>query len=515
MRIFLLDDNDIDREACRRSLARVEVVAYEFVEHNSVDGALDRVREWDPHCILLDYHLHDGTGLQFLESLSEIGGPRRYPVVMLTGTGNEQIAVEVMKTGAQDYLSKESLNPELLHRTIEAAIYRARTERLLEEQRIEMARLYLEAQDANTRKDQFLANLSHELRTPLTPVLTAVSQTDFTGVTNQDFIETFAMIRRNIELEARLIDDMLDLTRISTGKLQIHARTIDLHEVLHYAAEACESEREAKHIRLEWRLAQERILLSADAGRVQQVFWNLFKNAVKFTPSGGVITVTTRRDGGEVQIEVADTGIGLPVDNAEKIFDAFEQGSSEVTRKFGGLGLGLAISKALVTAHGGTIQAANRAEGSGAVFRVRLPLGQSQPPQTSQPRSTSRSVSPAAAKGASILLVEDHADSASVLSRMLASRGFHVQVASTAGQALDLAAAHSFDCLISDLGLPDASGLELMKTLSTTTPLPAIALSGYGMESDVQRSLAAGFRYHLTKPVDFQQVLSALQDLLG
>ncbi|WP_395740160.1 response regulator [Prosthecobacter sp.] len=518
VRIFLLDDNSIDREACRRNLSRVEVVSYEFVEHNSVDGALDRVREWDPHCILLDYHLHDGNGLQFLESLSDIGGPRRYPVVMLTGTGNEKIAVEVMKTGAQDYLSKESLNPELLHRTIEGAIYRARTERLLEEQRIEMARLYLEAQDANTRKDQFLANLSHELRTPLTPVLTAVSQTDFTGATTQDFIETFAMIRRNIELEARLIDDMLDLTRISTGKLQIHARTIDLHEVLHYAAEACEAEREAKHIRLDWRLAGERILLSADAGRVQQVFWNLFKNAVKFTPAEGTITVSTHKHGGNVQIEVADTGIGLPVDNAEKIFDAFEQGSSEVTRRFGGLGLGLAISKALVTAHGGTIRATNRTGEPGAVFTVSLPLGQPQPPsqQPAQPAAPgSRQPSSSAAKAASILLVEDHADSAAVLSRMLASRGYQVQVATTVAEALDLAAAHPFDCLVSDLGLPDASGLELMKTLAASHPLPAIALSGYGMESDVQRSLAAGFKHHLTKPVDFQQILHVLQTLLG
>jgi len=516
LRIFLLDDNAIDRETCRRHLARVEVTTYQFSEHNSVDGALERVREWDPHCILLDYHLHDGNGLQFLESLSAIGGPRRYPVVMLTGTGSEKIAVEVMKIGAQDYLSKDSLNPELLHRTIEAAIYRARTERLLEDQRIEMSRLYLEAQDANARKDQFLANLSHELRTPLNPVLTAVSQTDFTGLTTADFIETFAMIRRNIEVEARLIDDMLDLTRISTGKLQIRARAIDLHEVLRYAAEACEAERLAKNIRLHWRLTAEPIHLDADAGRIQQVFWNLIKNAVKFTPREGAITITTHKEETDARIEVADTGIGLPGDHTDKIFDAFEQGSSEVTRKFGGLGLGLAISKALVTAHRGRIHAANRPEGTGAVFTVHLPLGV--PQEVVQQAAPTPPQSPAApVKGSTILLVEDHADSASILCRMLIARGHQVHVASTAREALELAAIHPIDCLVSDLGLPDGNGLELMHKLSALrpSPLPAIALSGYGMESDVQRSLAAGFKMHLTKPVDFQQILAALQTLLS
>ncbi len=513
LRVFLLDDNATDRETCRRHLARVEVATYEFAEHNSVDGALELVHAWDPQCILLDYRLHDGDGLQFLESLSSIGGPRRYPVVMLTGTGSAQLAVKVMKIGAQDYLSKDTLNPELLHRAIEGAIYRARTERLLEDQRIEMARLYLEAQDANARKDQFLANLSHELRTPLNPVLTAVSQTDFTGVTAKEFIQTFAMIRRNIEVEARLIDDMLDLTRISTGKLQIHSRAIDLHEVLRHAAEACEAERLAKGIRLDWHLAANIIHLDADAGRIQQVFWNLIKNAVKFTPREGIIAVTTRTVEENVEIEVADSGIGLPGGGTEKIFDAFEQGSSEVTRKFGGLGLGLAISKALVTAHGGTIHAANREQGSGAVFTVRLPLGLPPDPGHQTALTPQPSVH-SLAKGATILLVEDHADSASILSRMLIARGYHVHVASTVREALDLAAAHPIDCLVSDLGLPDASGLELMEKLAAIRPLPAIALSGYGMESDVQRSLAAGFKLHLTKPVDFQQVLSALQTLL-
>lgn len=514
LRIMLLDDNAIDRETCRRHLARVENGSYEFLEHNSVDGAIEHVLEYKPQCILLDYHLHDGTGLHFLEALNVIGGARKYPVVMLTGTGSERIAVEVMKIGAQDYLSKDHLNPELLQRSIESAIYRANAERLLEEQRREMERLFKEAQNANAQKDRFFANLSHELRTPLTPVLAVVSQTDLTEFSMEDFKETFAMIRRNVEVEARLIDDLLDITRITSGKLQIHTRPMDLHEVLRHSTEACDADRQAKGIRLDWNLTKDSIQLQADPARIQQVFWNLLKNAIKFTPDGGVIIVTTRKGEHMAEIEVADTGIGLPTTGVEKIFDAFEQGNSEVTKKFGGLGLGLAISKALVAAHGGRIGAANRVEGSGAVFTVRLPLG-GESGITTQTASTPQPPAHAIPAGITILLVEDHLDSASVLRRILTARGYHVHVASTVRKALELFRVHPIDCVVSDLGLPDASGIELMEQISKIRPVPAVAISGYGQESDVQRSLAAGFDQHLTKPVDVQRLLQALQTLIA
>jgi signal transduction histidine kinase len=513
VRIFLLDDNAIDREVCRRHLQRLGPAHYEFAEHHSIEGAIQFVGEWDPDCILLDYHLQGGTGLEFLQALAAIGGPKRYPVVMLTGTGSERIAVEVMKTGAQDYLSKETLNAELLQRTIEAAIYRARTERLLEEQRAEMERLYQEARRANERKDEFLANLSHELRTPLTPVLAAVSQTDFSTAATTDVVETFALIRRNIEVEARLIDDLLDSTRIASGKLEIQRRTIDLHEVLAHAAEATDPDRHAKGIRLVWQLAPEPKHLHADAGRIQQVFSNLLKNAVKFTPGGGTITITTRRSDGEVEIEVADTGVGLPDGAAEKIFDAFEQGNRGVTRKFGGLGLGLAISKALVAAHGGSIRAANAPDGAGAVFTVRLPFEENLQPE--HPRAAAPGPAEQAAAGTTILLVEDHLDSAASLRRSLTRRGYRVLHAASVTEALALFRSEAIDCLVSDLGLPDASGVELMEQIAAIRTVPAIALSGYGMERDIERSLAAGFRQHLTKPLDIEQLLRALETLLA
>ena len=513
IKILILDDNRIDREACRRHLSRNAAEKYDFVEHNALDGAMDIVRREEPDCILLDYHLHDGNGVEFLTQLAEEGGPKRFPVVMLTGTGSEAIAVQVMKAGAQDYIVKDRLNTELLQKTVETAIYKAQTARLLDQQRVEMERLFREAQEANSRKDQFLAALSHELRTPLTPVLAAITSTDPTRTSVEQMQEVFSIIRRNIELEARLIDDMLDLTRIARGKLEVNLRPVDLRPLLKNAAQTCEDERAAKNIVLDWKLDDQVNQVQADPGRIQQVFWNLLKNALKFTPLGGRVQITTTHTAEGVKIDISDTGIGLQPDLTEKIFDAFEQGSSEITRRFGGLGLGLAISKALVDAHGGTIAAANNTPPPGARFTVFLPH---------RVAETSHSeVHPPSKKGArrpghelTILLVEDHADSAFFIKRMLEASGYRAILAENIASALEVFKTGDIDAMVSDLGLPDGRGTELMKQIATIRPIPAIALSGYGMESDVEKSREAGFCRHLTKPVDFHQLEEALASLL-
>lgn len=510
-KIFILDDNDIDREAWRRHLARKDP-GYVFVEHDSVDGAVEKVLSESPDCILLDYHLHDGNGVEFLESLAKVGGPTKYPVVMLTGTGSESIAVQVMKAGAQDYLVKDRLNPDLLHKTVETAIYKARTARLLEEQRVEMERLFQEAQEANARKDQFLAALSHELRTPLTPVLAAISATNPATTSPEQMEEVFAIVRRNIELEARLIDDMLDLTRISRGKLEVTPRSVDLHALLEHAAHACDVEREDKDITLAWRLDAQDAHIVADPARVQQVFWNLLKNAIKFTPKGGRVTVETCGNDEGIEVEVSDTGIGLPSGEPGRIFDAFEQGGSEITRRFGGLGLGLAISKALIDAHGGTICAANNPSG-GARFTVRLPRGVREGQKLHEPGPVA-AVSNGKALGRTILVVEDHADSAFFIKRMLEIAGYRTLVAENIASAIEVFRGEPVDAIVSDLGLPDGRGTELIRQVLSIRPVPAIALSGYGMESDIKESLDAGFTRHLTKPVDMEKLEKALSSIM-
>lgn len=511
VKILLLDDNPIDREICRRHLGRRPFPHYEFVEHNTIAGARDVVQHEHPDCILLDYHLHDGNGMDFLNELGEIGGPRRFPVVMLTGTGSEAIAVQVMKAGAQDYLVKERLSADILQRTVETAIYKAQAERLLDEQRGEMERLLRETRDANMRKDQFLAALSHELRTPLTPVLAAISATDVLRTSPSRLIEVFEIIRRNVELEARLIDDLLDLTRISRGRIEVIPARVDLHALLHHAAEACEPDRAAKQIRIDWHLDAAPSETEVDSPRIQQVFWNLLKNAIKFTPEGGAVCISTRSTGNRIVVEFADTGIGLQPHTEEKIFDAFVQGSSELARRFGGLGLGLAISKALVEAHGGEIRAANSPDRTGAVFTVELPLTEGPSPKPSErPAPVILSGQP---PSANVLLVEDHADSAFFLKLILEGMNYRVFIADRVADAVEIFRREGIDYVVSDLGLPDGSGTDVMERIRAIRPVPGIALSGYGMEGDVQRAMEAGFSIHLTKPTDVQQLADALLSL--
>lgn len=518
-KILIVDDNRIDRETCRRFLTRnAPPGAYTFVEHNSVEGALDVMRREKPDCILLDYQLHDGNGIDFLRELASDGGPRTWPVVMLTGTGSETIAVEVMKIGAQDYLVKDRLNPEILQRAVEGAIYKAHTERLLETQRREMERLFKETQEANARKDQFLAALSHELRTPLTPVLAAVSALDDSDCANPE--ETRAMlavIRRNIELEARLIDDMLDLTRISSGKLEVDPRPADLHCILNHAAETCREDMQRRGLRLIWNLNAGQSTVHGDAARLQQVFWNLLKNAVKFTPDGGEIRVSTQNtENGEIEVRVADNGIGILPSRLDKIFNAFEQGDPAITRQFGGLGLGLAISRALIEAHGGTIRAESDPRQKGAEFIVTLRAHAAPADLPAPGNDTQAWTAPARENGGRpvILLVEDHADSAFFLERLLRRRGFKVHTAASVREALEIFQNEPVNCVVSDIGLPDGSGTDLMRRLRAIRPVPGIALSGYGMEQDLERSRDAGFSRHLIKPVTAQKLDEALRDML-
>lgn len=392
---------------------------------------------------------------------------------------------------------------------------RKQAEEALEDAKRTAEQARLSAEEASRAKDRFLATLSHELRTPITPVLAAVSLLQRNDMLDGRTRRDIEMIRRNIELEARLIDDLLDLTRIVRGKVELDKRQIDLTAVVHRAIDVCRSEIEARKLDLRVNMG-EPLRVEADAARLQQVFWNLLKNAIKFTPQGGTVTVRCGpADNGHAVVEVSDNGPGIEVEELSRIFEAFEQGRSSVTRGYGGLGLGLAISKSLVEMHGGTIDAHSGGAGLGARFYVRLPLAAPVPslPAT-PPAENDGDISPRSGQSLLLLVVEDHADTAEMMQRMLESEGHEVVVAGSVAAALDAAGRRPFDMLISDLGLPDGSGLDLMRTIRTGNPsLPGIALSGYGQDQDIRQSREAGFIAHLVKPVDVDRLFDAIDQI--
>jgi signal transduction histidine kinase len=370
--------------------------------------------------------------------------------------------------------------------------------------------------NANAAKDQFLALLSHELRNPLSPVIAMVGELEASTPRSAKLREALEVIRRNVELEARLIDDLLDVTRIAKGKLQLTLEIVDVNEILRRAYEICRDDIERKSIETKCEFGAEQLHVEGDPARLQQIFWNLIKNSVKFTPENGRITISTANPSPErIQITVTDTGIGIGSEKIDKIFNAFEQGQTSITRKFGGLGLGLAISKAMVDAHRGKIWVESAGQDKGATFTVELktvpaPVIAANGADGEQPAETKRGP----LRKHRVLLVDDHVDTCTGMKLMLERRGFDISVAHSADQAVEKARQENFDLIISDIGLPDRTGYELMSELRQSKALPGIALSGFGMEADVNKARDAGFSEHLTKPINFERLEEAISRLL-
>ena len=373
----------------------------------------------------------------------------------------------------------------------------------------ELRRAKDEAEAADRAKDKFLAALSHELRTPLTPVLALSSVLEQDPALPEETRHRIRIVRRNAELEARLIDDLLDLTRIAKGKLQLEVEPVELAQTLDDVVEICLPEAAAKGLAIEREGDGGGNVVEADPARLKQIFWNILKNAIKFTPRGGRILVRATAAGpGRIVVEVSDTGVGIDASQIERIFLPFEQAG----QRAGGLGLGLAISNALVQAHGGTLAAASGGLGRGATFRVELALSSAGLPRPAPP-APSAAASPGEARR--VLLVEDHGDTLGAARELLAELSCQVVTAATLRDALAAAKSQPFDLVISDLGLPDGSGLDLMRTLRDSYGLAGIAVTGYGMEDDVRRSRDAGFVEHLVKPITFQRLAGAIESFFA
>jgi PAS domain S-box-containing protein len=394
-----------------------------------------------------------------------------------------------------------------VYRTGETMIIQCNIRDVTERKRAEeeLRRAKETAEEAGRVKDRFLATLSHELRTPLTPVLASIAYVETRSDLSAELREELASIRRNVELEARLIDDLLDMTRISQGKLELHREIVNVHTALRAALEICQGEAEAKELDVTLALRAKVHHVWADPDRIQQVFWNLIKNAIKFTPvEGGISLRSSNAGAGRLVIEVSDTGIGIEREAIPRIFDAFEQGGTTVTRRYGGLGLGLAIAKMLVELHGGVLTVTSGGRDSGSRFRIELetiPALKVQVPPSD----------PAALVGQrSLLLVEDNADTRRAICLLLRSSGFTVRTAGSVGEAFAAIDGERFDLLVSDIALPDGSGLDVMRHGREKVGLKGIAFSGFGTPDDVRESMEAGFSHHLTKPSSLNALVALI-----
>jgi signal transduction histidine kinase len=586
-RVLIVDDSPEDRELYRRFLRVDPEHQYEFIEADSASEGLRLCQATPPDCILLDYRLPDMDGVTFLHELRTRSGGAIPPVILLTGQGSEAVAVEAMKSGAQDYLLKTSISGPTLNRSVEHAIERvsllrsverrtrqlsetnaelqkevaqrkraeealqrmydeleqlvtARTAELsranlelsnevAERRRIEEERAHLlqREQQANRLKDEFLATVSHELRTPLNAILgwARVLRTATLDETLQD--RALESVERNAVAQARLIDDLLEVSRIVTGKLRLKVTPLDLTQVVDAALDVVRPAAEAKDIRLERGLPEGPWLGVGDFDRLQQIVWNLLSNAVKFTPRGGAVRITVTRAEGWDQIAVSDTGKGIDPGFLPHVFAPFRQADASTTRDHGGLGLGLAIVRQLVELHGGSVSAESEGIGRGSRFTVMLPVPTHVPEvQPSAAGSvltrvmTSGPVPPPDLGGIRVMVVDDDADARELVATTLSHYGADVTAGASASEAMVLLPQTHPDVLLSDIAMHGEDGYTLIQRLRALPKergglVPAIALTAYAGAGDRAKALAAGYQLHISKPFDPVELARTVQRLVG
>jgi signal transduction histidine kinase len=551
--ILIVDDRPANRQLLLGMLAHH---GHRMLEADSAVKGLKMVRKEKPDLIIADILMPKMHGYEFVRRLRSDPNIAHTAVVFFTAGYIEEESRKLARACGVHHVIVKPVNPEEVIQIVNKALAARRrasaslsahklarkhlrlvTDRLagkvceleelngrLQTEGVERERMVTEsllahaearhardeAERANCAKDDFLAILSHELRTPLTPVLMCATALEQEESIEPELRAQLSMIRRNVQLEARLIDDLLDLTKIARGTLQlVGAGPIDVHSLLTHTREIVENDASQKSVQLDFDLMASEHHVRGDATRLHQVFWNLIKNAIKFSVPGGRITVRTFNPlPGEFVLTVEDTGAGITQQTLPDIFRAFVQGESREARVAGGLGLGLAISKAIVEAHGGTIRAESAGPGLGAVFTIQLAAVL---PFSTAVVTESESRFRTAPPRLRLLVIEDHEPTMMVLVRLLRHYGHEVFTAENVERALAVAAAHTFDLVISDLGLPDGNGIDLMRKLAKDYGLRGIALSGYGMPEDRAKTKQAGFLAHLVKPINFDQLQSALQ----
>jgi signal transduction histidine kinase len=523
VRILVVDDE----ESLRITTAAIlEKDGYTVDTASSGDEAISLLKNVDYDLILTDLHMEGGDGLTVLAQIR-----RQSPLtisVVLTGFASVESAIAALQEGAYDYLVKpcdietmrHTIRRGVDHRRLMLAEQKARAdleqlnqelESRIQERTIELTRLNEELAEANRAKDVFLATLSHELRTPLTPVVGWVKLLRNGTLDSSGIAQALDAIERNAWLQSRLIDDLLDTSRIATGKLHFEPQPIDLNSSVKAAVDTVLASAATRSIDLVVRLSPLPIIVIGEPIRLQQIAWNLISNAIKFTEPGGKVTVVTEREGSEGRLIVDDTGVGISAEFLPHVFDRFRQADGSTSRLHGGLGLGLAIANALAKMHGGKLEAESEGSGSGSRFTLRLQLARETQPKPEPPTNKRHSL-----EGVTVLIVEDSADTLLLLKTVFAQAKANVLAASTAAEALELLQNSTPNMIVSDIGMPDTDGYELLKRIRAVpgmSDVPAIAISGYASDEDRKRALSVGYNALLAKPVSVDGLFDLIDSL--
>lgn len=544
LHVLLIEDSSDDAELL---IASLQHGGFDLIhEQVETEAALRRAlaeRSWD--IVFSDYSMPRFNALEALKVVKEYDS--FLPFVIISGAIGEETAVEAMRAGAHDYFMKDNLVrlPSATKRLLAEATsnkkrqeaeeaLRASEELNLRNERMaraEAERLCRSAESANRMKDEFLATLSHELRTPLSAILGhSELLMDEREALSEDVAESIAAIHRNALTQLQLISDLLDVSRIISGKLSLDVRSIDVAPLLTNAVATIEFAAKGKGIVVDTKLEDDLGSILGDAVRVQQVIWNLLSNAVKFTPNGGRIEIAVRRLRSQLEIDVRDSGFGIDPEFLPFVFERFRQEDGTTTRKYGGLGLGLAIVRYIVEAHGGTVHASSEGRGKGSVFSVRLPIRAHYLPESESSVSTLRlrdretfkpqgKGSPLA--GIAVLVVDDEEDARSLTKTLLKRAGANVFVASSVRETKKILAAHPVDVLFCDIGMPEEDGYLLIGSIryserrENRERLPAVALTAYAAAHDREKALASGFDAYLTKPVEPATIIRVAAKLAG
>jgi signal transduction histidine kinase len=516
-----------DEESLRITTAAIlEKEGYAVDTASSGDEAIALLEQKEYDLVLTDLHMEGGDGLTVLNQIR-----RHSPLtisVVLTGFASVESAIAALQEGAYDYLvkpcdiesMKHTIRRGVEHRRLMLAEQKARTdlellnldlERRIVERTAELTRLNAELADANRAKDVFLATLSHELRTPLTPVVGWIKLLRSGNLDEKSVAQALDAIERNAWLQSRLIDDLLDTSRIATGKLHFEPKPTDLNTVVKAAIDTVRASAAARNIELTVNLWPSIMVVMGEPVRLQQIAWNLISNAIKFTEPGGKVTITTQNEGSQARLIVSDTGIGIEPEFLPHVFDRFKQADGSTSRRHGGLGLGLAIADALAKMHGGKITADSAGVGAGSSFTLSVELATA---QRVAPEPIVQKVH--SLLGLDVLIVEDSIDTLTLLSAVFSREGANVTTAASAAEALEHAVTKRPAVIISDIGMPDVDGYQLLQQLKVIPGMdsvPAIAISGYASEEDRERAIGTGYHALVPKPIDVEELFNLIHDL--